>query len=566
MKTVLPRVYIVKLVVLVVFVIQLLNFNAGFAAADPVTYAPLQGTITDENGLPIQGASLKVFASYANSHFPGPETASATTDQNGHYEIPEFHRSDFTNLVVLTVKGHPVMKDIGIGATTFDFQYDPAMIEKIEGTITLNGIAVPDHTVSVGFRVRSSWWIELGSDMTDSNGHYEIEYIATPHTALEIAVNTDPSFSSLSDVRIGNHASIEIPAPPHTIYGTVTGYFASAYYGLNAATVELSDGSVAYTNNIGAFVFFNKPDSNYTITVSADGYRSASIQAAASSAPLDIALNLVDMPPAVTAVASRPPDVDGGHLGAWYTDDVTVSFIAEDNDDTPVATISPPQIVSAEGGHYIHGSATDTAGNTGEADIFISVDKSPPVTTVSEITYEPYQPYAYVHFAASDTVSGVEEWTYYTVDGGPVKKTYRGDVHYAVIDGGPGAHILEFWSIDRAGHVEARNQMTVNIENKTAPITKYHLDPIFAVNSAGNQYISGFTLTLKAFGDPSGSGVKDTFYWINDGPSVKYTGPITIMAGQVHYVRYYSTSLSDIPGQQNSMNFVTGQFSGSGSF
>lgn len=129
-----------------------------------------------------------------------------------------------------------------------------------------------------------------------------------------------------------------------------------------------------------------------------------------------------------------------------------------------------------------------------------------------------------------------------------------------------GIYTYEYRSTDNAGNVETVKSIELKLD-KTAPVTLYHFDPIFAVNSAGQPYIKGFTVSLRAADSDPGSSVGTTLYRINGGAWTAYTGPFQVFAGFTMTVEYYSTDQAgNTEGPMNKMDFVRGVFTGAGSF
>jgi hypothetical protein len=105
------------------------------------------------------------------------------------------------------------------------------------------------------------------------------------------------------------------------------------------------------------------------------------------------------------------------------------------------------------------------------------------------------------------------------------------------------------------------------IVDTIAPITKYHFDPIYETPSSGIRYIKGYTTTLRATDNVSGSGVKTTQYRINGGTWIVYTSPFTFYAGATHIVEYFSTdNAGNLENPMNVMDFDKGKFTGAGKF
>lgn len=129
-----------------------------------------------------------------------------------------------------------------------------------------------------------------------------------------------------------------------------------------------------------------------------------------------------------------------------------------------------------------------------------------------------------------------------------------------------GIYTYEYRSTDNAGNVEAVKSIELKLD-KTAPVTLYHFDPIFAVNNAGQPYIKGFTVSLRASDPAPDSGVATTLYRVNGGAWTAYTGPFEVFAGYTMTVEYYSMDQAgNTEGPMNKMDFVRGVFTGAGSF
>jgi hypothetical protein len=151
--------------------------------------------------------------------------------------------------------------------------------------------------------------------------------------------------------------------------------------------------------------------------------------------------------------------------------------------------------------------------------------------------------------------------TEYRINGGNWLE-YNGSI--SLIDNG--TYIFDYHSIDKIGNVEEIKTVNIKID-KTAPVTKYHLDPIYAQTSNGRQYIKGFTTTLQATDNESGSGVKITQYRINGGVWNPYTTSFSIYAGAAHTVEYFTTdNAGNVENPINKMDFDKGIFTGAGKY
>src|ERR1700738_667369 len=98
---------------------------------------------------------------------------------------------------------------------------------------------------------------------------------------------------------------------------------------------------------------------------------------------------------------------------------------------------------------------------TAKACYFLETDTTPPTTTDNAPTNWVNKDVT-VTLTATDSDSGVAT-TYYTVDGGAQQTGTTVNITTE------GKHTLTYWSVDKAGNVEAQHTATVQID-KTAPI------------------------------------------------------------------------------------------------
>lgn len=94
---------------------------------------------------------------------------------------------------------------------------------------------------------------------------------------------------------------------------------------------------------------------------------------AGNFAESEVTLNIDMTPPSVQATLSAPPNSAG-----WHREPVTVSFSCSDA-LSGIESCTEDQRVAGDGpNQLIGGSATDLAGNTGSAEIIVSLDQTPP--------------------------------------------------------------------------------------------------------------------------------------------------------------------------------------------
>jgi len=170
--------------------------------------------------------------------------------------------------------------------------------------------------------------------------------------------------------------------------------------------------------------------------------------------------------PVVHSTADRPPDRNG-----WYNHPAVITWSPADEDDPLAAlTVPAPTTAATEGKDVVSASdpSCDPAGNCATGTVTLSLDSTPPETTVAA-------PSAWANtdvvlqFAAQDNLSGVDT-TSHTVDGGPVTTSSTAETS------AEGEHTVSFWSTDRAGNVESVRTATVKID-KGAPAITYTLSP-----------------------------------------------------------------------------------------
>ena len=183
---------------------------------------------------------------------------------------------------------------------------------------------------------------------------------------------------------------------------------------------------------------------------------------------------------APTTTAEVPEPLTTG----WYAGPVAVTLTGHDAlsgveavryrvDDGPVQVYDGRFTVAAKGSHTVRYWSVDVAGNVEDSavnSLVLQIDGVAPTTTV----VNPVSPASGwfvtsgipVAFEAADAESGVAT-TYYTVDGG--EPLVYGEPFTA--DLSTGRHVLEFWSVDVAGNVEARQSTVVAVDTVAPAIS-----------------------------------------------------------------------------------------------
>jgi len=191
-----------------------------------------------------------------------------------------------------------------------------------------------------------------------------------------------------------------------------------------------------------------------------------------SAAATVSSISIDKTPPTLTGSPTTAPNAAG-----WYGSNVTIHWTASDTLSGLTGAAPADSMISTEGTGLTAGaSISDKAGNTTNAasSPAVAIDKTAPNTTATapanwnntDVT---------VSLAGADALSGIEA-THYRLDGaGPETGTSVGIST-------EGLHSLQFWSVDKAGNVEAAKTVQVRID-RTSPTINHTLSP--AANGNG---------------------------------------------------------------------------------
>jgi hypothetical protein len=194
-------------------------------------------------------------------------------------------------------------------------------------------------------------------------------------------------------------------------------------------------------------------------------------------------------------------------------------------------TVAAPVDGSNDGAHLYDYQALDKAGNVQTDTCTVRIDARAPATSATGLAGDQR---SWVSGAQTVTLSaddgdgsGVEA-TYYTLDGGattPCTDSFQVS--------GSGVHTVTYWSVDNAGNTE--DTQTGYVDLAAPPTTT-------ATGLAGDRQTwvgAPPTVTLAA-DDAGGPGVDATYYRIDNGPVVKYGGPVQAFPEGRHTVTYWS--------------------------
>lgn len=254
--------------------------------------------------------------------------------------------------------------------------------------------------------------------------------------------------------------------------------------------------------------------------------------------------------PSTQASVSSTSSADG-----WYQDPAQVSLSASDSssgvansyytiDGGATQTYSTPFSVSGGGSHVINYWSVDSVGNVEtQRSLTVNIDAGAPATQISAGGMQGsngwyISPTVQVSLTPSDNQSGVAN-TYYSVNGGAAQ-TYTGSFTVS----GNAQHQVSYWSVDRVGNTEAARSFVVKIDN-IGPTMQSSVS-----GTPGNSvyFRSAIQMSLTASDNASGSGVANSYYRIDGGPTQSYTVPFTVSGDGTHPVEFWSI---DAAGNNN---------------
>jgi large repetitive protein len=234
-------------------------------------------------------------------------------------------------------------------------------------------------------------------------------------------------------------------------------------------------------------------------------------------------------------VALDPSDSRSGVNATYYT-----------VDGGPMTTYTDTFTVSGDGMHQIRFWSVDNAGNTGvQLTSTVKLDSMKPSTQYAYGDFPASNGYyirpLQITLTGSDNLSGVAN-TYYQIDGGAAQ-TYTAP--FTVSE--DGTHVVRWWSVDVAGNTE--DPFTRNIKvDTTVPVTTAALSGTAGTNG---WYSGPVQVTLAA--TENGSGLVNSYYTLDWGQPITYTGPFTISTSGVHRVFYWS---ADLAGNYEALQFL----------
>lgn len=337
------------------------------------------------------------------------------------------------------------------------------------------------------------------------------------------------------------------PVTNRSLSGTVAPGISAWYTSAVQVTLSASDSLSGVRNR------FYSVDSGATQTyfgpfsISSDGSHSVNYWSTDSAGNVEaqqsVLVNIDRSGPATQA------SVAGNSSNGWYSDPAQVSLTASDAfsgvansfytlDGGPAQTYAGPFTVAGEANHAITYWSVDGLGNVETShSLSVKIDASAPTTQLSVIGLTPNNgwyrvPSVQVALSATDSRSGVGA-TYYTVNGGATQ-TYAG---YFTLNASA-VYQVSFWSVDKVGNSEAQHSFDVKIDND-GPRT---YNEVSGPGGGGNYYKGAVQMSLTATDNVSG--VANTYYQIDGGPTETYAAPFTVSGDGTHPVHFWSVDVA----------------------
>jgi hypothetical protein len=201
--------------------------------------------------------------------------------------------------------------------------------------------------------------------------------------------------------------------------------------------------------------------------------------------------------------------------------------------------------IDSEGVFLVRHYAIDEAGNVeGPTSMDVKVELSPPTTSLG-LDGTRGQGGWYIStvqgsLSATDSLSGIAETLYRLDDSEWLDSASSLEI-------GHGKHVLDYYSVDRAGNHEGVQSMDVWVDTR-APSTGNHIEGQAGTNT---WFVSQVIVSLLPSDD--GSGPARTLYQVDGGSWENYSSPFTVFSEGVHNLTFYSI---DIAGNQESSAFL----------
>ncbi len=265
------------------------------------TTGALEGTVTDEAGNALEGATVEL---------NGEE---ATTDANGFYRFDEVATGDYDVTASrdgYTSETHTVTIDED-ETTTQTFTL--TQLYTVNGTVTDadSDDAIADAAVTID-----------GTDhatTTDVNGEYTIDGVE--NGTYDLTVSKDGYYAEEQSVVVEEDVTVDVALnaiPTYTVSGTVTDGENNPIEGATVTNEET--GETVTTDENGDYSFTDVEEGTYTLTASAEGYVSASQKVSVTEDVTNADFQLAEVEESAPVIDTF--DVDNNSNPQWARADV----------------------------------------------------------------------------------------------------------------------------------------------------------------------------------------------------------------------------------------------------
>jgi len=173
-----------------------------------------------------------------------------------------------------------------------------------------------------------------------------------------------------------------------------------------------------------------------------------------------------------------------------------------------------------------------------------SADTTAPVTTSDAAAV--YNDTALVTLNATDGDAGIA-WTYSSLNGGAV--SISGTVSVTT----PGTHILDYWSVDRAGNAEVPTRVTFEVRDTIPPVTIADAKPVYQESA-----------DIRLYPSDGGTGVTGTYFKLDGGITTSGTRVVVPSAGRTvpesHALEFWSRDAAGNVEDRTTVTFEVGDY------
>jgi M6 family metalloprotease-like protein len=221
-----------------------------------------------------------------------------------------------------------------------------------------------------------------------------------------------------------------------------------------------------------------------------------------------------------------------------------VSFVKWRYDGSAWLTYSGEFKITSPGPHTIDFYSSDNLGHDEPIDsISIIVEIDPPFAQINIGDPKYASSPTFINSSTEITLSssdgsgsGVAE-IWFRIDSG-IYTLYTGPFTIPSQD----LHQIFYYSIDNLGHQETLRGFNVFVDNSLPDTTLDVGDPQYGSSPTNVNLVTPITLSAS---DGTGSGVKSTWYRIDSGPWISYTGSFSMPSEGLHTAYYYSADNLD---------------------